>query len=54
LDIAAGVGAGCILLYIPTAKTYVFLATNIGTLFEGNLAAKAKQLKDELLMMILQ
>jgi len=49
-----GVGAGCILLYIPATKTYVFLATNIGTLFEGNLAAKANQLKDELLMTILQ
>lgn len=49
-----GVGAGCILIYIPAAQTYVFLATNIGTLFEGSLPAKANQLKDELLMTILQ
>jgi len=49
-----GVGAGCILMYIPVAQTYVFLATNIGTLFGGDLAAKADHLKDELLMTILQ
>lgn len=49
-----GVGAGCILMYIPAVETYVFLATNIGTLFEGALPAKANQLKDELLMTILQ
>ncbi|HEY4327050.1 MAG TPA: serine hydrolase domain-containing protein [Mucilaginibacter sp.] len=49
-----GVGAGCILLYIPAVKTYIFLATNIGTLFEGSLPAKAGQLKDELLMTVLQ
>ena len=49
-----GVGAGCILMYIPAMQTYVFLATNIGTLFEGSLPAKANQLKDELLMTILQ
>lgn len=49
-----GVGAGCILLYIPMAKTYVFIATNIGTLFEGSLPAKAGELKDALLMGILQ
>jgi D-alanyl-D-alanine carboxypeptidase len=49
-----GVGAGCILLYIPVAKTYVFLATNIGTLFAGDLPAKADQLKNELLFTLLQ
>ena len=49
-----GVGAGCILMYVPAMQTYVFLATNIGTLFEGSLPAKANQLKDELLMTILQ
>jgi len=49
-----GIGAGCILMFIPAAKTYIFFATNIGTLFEGTLATKANQLKDELLMTILQ
>ena len=33
---------------------YVFIATNIGTLFEGNLPAKANQMKDEILATILQ
>jgi D-alanyl-D-alanine carboxypeptidase len=49
-----GVGAGCILLYIPVAKTYVFISTNLGTLFAGDLPAKADQLKNELLLTILQ
>jgi len=49
-----GIGAGCILLYIPVAQTYIFLATNVGTLFEGSLSTKANQLKDELLIAILQ
>ena len=49
-----GIGAGCILLYIPSAQTYIFFATNIGTLFGGTLSEKANQLKDELLRTILQ
>jgi len=49
-----GVGAGCILLYIPVAHTYIFLATNIGTLFAGDLPAKADQLKIELVSTVLQ
>jgi len=49
-----GLGAGCLLIYIPATKTYVFLATNIGTLFPGTLPEKANQLKDELLGAILQ
>jgi D-alanyl-D-alanine carboxypeptidase len=48
-----GIGAGCILLYIPMAKTYVFFATNIGTLFCGSLPEKANLLRDELLMAVL-
>src|SRR6185295_10458275 len=49
-----GIGAGCILMYIPAKRLYVFIATNIGTLFEGSLPAKANQLKDELLGTLLQ
>jgi D-alanyl-D-alanine carboxypeptidase len=49
-----GIGAGCILLYIPTAKTYIFISTNMGTLFAGDLPIKADQLKNELLSTILQ
>ncbi len=48
-----GIGSGCILMYIPEKKTYVFMATNIGTLFEGSLPAKANQIKDEILAAIL-
>ena len=49
-----GIGAGCILLYVPVAKTYVFISTNLGTLFAGDLPAKADQLKNELLLTILR
>jgi D-alanyl-D-alanine carboxypeptidase len=49
-----GVGAGCVLMYIPQAKTYLFLATNLGLLVEGNLATKAEALKGELFGVIMQ
>jgi D-alanyl-D-alanine carboxypeptidase len=49
-----GIGAGCILLYIPVAQTYIFIGTNIGTLFAGELPEKANELKDALLMTVLQ
>ena len=44
-----GIGAGCILLYVPERKVYVFMATNFGTLFGGDLAKKANDMKDEVL-----
>jgi D-alanyl-D-alanine carboxypeptidase len=44
-----GIGAGCILLYVPEKKLYVFIATNVGTLFGGTLAKKASDMKDEIL-----
>jgi D-alanyl-D-alanine carboxypeptidase len=28
-----GIGAGCVLIYVPSKKTFVFMAVNIGTLF---------------------
>ena len=49
-----GIGGGCILIYVPEKKLYVFMATNIGTLFEGSLPAKANQMKDEILVTLLQ
>jgi len=49
-----GIGAGCILIYVPAKKTFVFMATNIGTLFDGSLTAKANQMNGEILMTILQ
>lgn len=48
-----GVGAGCILLYVPQKKTYIFLATNVATLFGGELAKKADNMKNEALGTIL-
>lgn len=44
-----GIGAGCILLYVPERKVYIFMATNVGTLFGGDLAKKANDMKDEIL-----
>ena len=48
-----GIGAGCVLIYVPEKKTYVFLAANIATLFGGELAKKADDLKNEALATIL-
>ena len=49
-----GIGGGCILMYVPERKLYLFMATNLGTLFEGELASKASQMKDEILATVLQ
>ena len=49
-----GVGAGCVLMYIPQVKTYLFFATNLGVLVEGDLAKKAEALKGELFGVIMQ
>jgi D-alanyl-D-alanine carboxypeptidase len=49
-----GIGGGCILMYVPEKKVYIFMATNLGTLFEGELTSKANQLKDEILATVLQ
>jgi D-alanyl-D-alanine carboxypeptidase len=49
-----GIGGGCILMYVPEKKLYIFMATNLGTLFEGELTAKANQMKDEILATVLQ
>ncbi|MFT3683275.1 MAG: serine hydrolase domain-containing protein [Ferruginibacter sp.] len=48
-----GIGAGCILLYVPEKKIYIFMATNVGTLFGGSLAKKADDLKNEVLATLL-
>jgi len=45
-----GIGAGCVLLYVPTQKTYVFIGVNIGVLIESNLSKKCQDMRDELLM----
>jgi D-alanyl-D-alanine carboxypeptidase len=49
-----GIGAGCVLLYIPAAKTGLFIATNVGVLLETPLTRKADPMKLEILAAILQ
>ena len=49
-----GIGAGCVLLYIPAAKTGLFIATNLGILLETPLTKKADPMKLEILTAILQ
>lgn len=49
-----GVGAGCVLMYIPTAKMYLFFATNLGVLVDGDLTKKADALKNELFGILMQ
>ncbi|RYZ20021.1 MAG: class A beta-lactamase-related serine hydrolase [Sphingobacteriales bacterium] len=43
-----GIGAGCALIYVPSKKTYLFLATNIGVVWDGVPAIKANEMKDEI------
>jgi D-alanyl-D-alanine carboxypeptidase len=49
-----GLGAGCALMYVPSQKTYLFLATNLNVLMEGPLSKKCDEMKTELLGTILQ
>jgi D-alanyl-D-alanine carboxypeptidase len=49
-----GIGAGCGLLYIPSHKVYVFIATNLGVVVDGDLPKKADDFKNQVLMALLQ
>ncbi|HRH60264.1 MAG TPA: serine hydrolase domain-containing protein [Chitinophagaceae bacterium] len=49
-----GIGAGCVLAYIPSHKIYLFMATNLGVLVESDLAKKADEMKNEILKTLLQ
>jgi D-alanyl-D-alanine carboxypeptidase len=49
-----GIGAGCALVYIPSYKTYFFIATNVGVLLDGKLPEKAGEMKDAALMALLK
>lgn len=49
-----GIGAGCVLLYLPVAKTGLFIATNLGVFLETPLTRKADPMKLEILAAILQ
>lgn len=49
-----GIGAGCVLLYVPSHKIYVFVSTNLGVLVDGSLSKKAGEMKDEILITLLK
>jgi D-alanyl-D-alanine carboxypeptidase len=49
-----GIGAGCLLLYVPSKKAYVFLATNVGVLIAGRLPQKADIMKNKILAALLE
>lgn len=49
-----GIGSGCGLLYVPSHKIYVFMATNIGCFIDSKLSAKAGEMRDAILMALLQ
>jgi len=48
-----GIGAGCMLLYVPAKKTYIFLATNLGVVIGGPMPEKVGAARDEILAAIL-
>lgn len=49
-----GLGAGCILAYIPSKKLYLFLGVNTGVVVDGPGGVKANQLKEEMLGVLLR
>jgi D-alanyl-D-alanine carboxypeptidase len=49
-----GVGSGCGLLYIPSHKLYLFISTNLGVFVESNLSRKADDLRNAILLTLLQ
>jgi D-alanyl-D-alanine carboxypeptidase len=49
-----GLGAGCILLYVPAKKVYVFLATNTGVVVDGLGGLKANAMKNAVLEALLK
>lgn len=48
-----GLGAGCLLLYVPSKKIYVFLATNTGVVVDGLGGIKANAMKNAVLETLL-
>ncbi|HET9433346.1 MAG TPA: hypothetical protein VFO37_06290, partial [Chitinophagaceae bacterium] len=49
-----GVGSGCGLVYIPSHKIYLFISTNLGVFVESNLSRKADDLRNVILLTLLQ
>lgn len=49
-----GLGAGCILIYVPSKKIYLFLATNIGVVVDGLGGIKANDFKNAVLQVLMK
>lgn len=49
-----GVGSGCGLVYIPSHKIYLFISTNLGVFVDSDLSRKADDLRNAILMTLLQ
>jgi D-alanyl-D-alanine carboxypeptidase len=49
-----GIGAGCGLVYIPSHKVYLFISTNLGVFVDGDLSKKADDMKNAILLTLLQ
>ncbi|MCF6132318.1 serine hydrolase domain-containing protein [Flavobacterium wongokense] len=45
-----GIGAGCVLMYLPELDSYVFLATNFTTLIESKISTKCQSIQTDILM----
>lgn len=48
-----GIGAGCVLVYVPSKKIYLFLGVNLGVLIDGPLVKKVDEMKNEVLAALL-
>ena len=49
-----GIGAGCLLLHVPSKKTFIFIATNVGVLIAGKIPFKADTMKNKILSVVLE
>jgi len=49
-----GLGAGCILMYVPAKKVYFFLATNIGVVIDGPVGIKVNDMKNEIVAVLMR
>lgn len=49
-----GIGAGCLLEYVPDKDTYFFIAINIGTIISSPVTEKAANIREEILDVILE
>lgn len=49
-----GIGAGCLLEYIPDKDTYFFIGINIGTVISSPVTEKAEHIREEILDVLLE